>query len=97
MSLRSKQKDKWFRKDIPEFKYVVTGLERTHISVSSNLKSALKVYQRHKKIRTLTEAIWRACALGMRYDLVREDPRLPAIREIHENILRYIGEKRKIP
>jgi hypothetical protein len=94
MSLKSQQKDKWFRKDIPEFKYVITGSERTHVSVSKNLKSALKVYQRHKKIRTLTEAIWRACALGMRDDLVGEDPRLPAIQEIRETIIKYIREKR---
>lgn len=97
MPSKSKQKDKWFRKDIPEYKYVVTGLERTHISVSSNLKEALKVYQRHKNIRTLTETVWRACALGMWYDLVGEDPRLPAIREIMEVILMYRRERRKTP
>ena len=87
--------DKLFSRNIPEFKYVVTGPERTHISISKTLKVTLMVYQRHKKIRTLTEAVYRACALGMRYDLMSDDPRLPAVRKIHEMVLQNIRDKRK--
>jgi len=97
MSSKYTKRDRLFNKDIPEYKYVVTGPERTHISISRNLKAALKVYQRHKNIRTLTEAIHRACALGIRYDLMSDEPSLPAVREIHEMILKNIGGKHRKP
>jgi len=65
------------------------------ISVANSLKTSLELYKTHKGIRTLTEAVWRACALGIRYDLLSDDPEIQAIREIHEIITKHMREKKK--
>jgi len=44
------------------------------IPASSSVKKALDIYKTHRGIRTLAEAGWRACALGIRYDLLSDDP-----------------------
>ena len=97
MSFKNTKGDRLFNRDIPEYKYVVTAPERTHISVSKNLKVVLEIYQQYQNIRTLTEAIYRACALGIRYDLMRRHPLSQAEREIHQRVLNHIREKFNIP
>ena len=56
---------------------------------------SIKLYKKFKDIRTLTEAFWRACALGIRYDLLSDDPEIQAIREIHEITTKHMREKKK--
>ena len=77
-------------KDIKEYRYVVIRDDQVTIGVAKSLKKSLELYKTHKGIRTLAEAVWRACALGIRYDLVHEDPQPPALREIEDILLSHI-------
>ena len=95
LSIHDLEPDKLLSKDIKEFQYVVKRDERTLIAVSKSVKRALDIYKTHKGIRTLAEAVWRACALGIRYDLVHEDPQLPVLREIEDLILSHIKKNRQ--
>jgi len=86
--------DKLLSKDIKEFRYVVKSDEQAMVAVAKSLKKSIELYKTHKGIRTLAEAFWRACALGIRYDLVHEDPSLPVLREIEDLILSHIKKNR---
>jgi len=67
-------------KDIKEYRYVVIRDDQVTIGVAKSLKKSLELYKTHKGIRTLAETIWRACALGIRYDLLSDDPEIQAMR-----------------
>ena len=95
LSIHDLDPDKLLSKDIKEFRYVVKHDEQVTIGIAKSLKTSLKLYKTHKGIRTLAEAVWRACALGIRYDLVHEDPRLPALREIEDLLLSHIKKHRQ--
>ena len=71
---------KLLSKDIKEFQYVVIRDDQVTIGVAKSLKTALNLYKTHKGILTLSEAVWQACALGIRYDLLSDDPEIQAMR-----------------
>ena len=95
LSVHDIDPDKLLSKDIKEFQYVVKRDDRVHIAIAKSLKTSLELYKTHKGIRTLPEAVWRACALGIRYDLIHEDPSLPALREIEDLLLSHIKKHRQ--
>ena len=95
LSIHDLDVDKLLSKGIKEFRYVVKRDERVMIPASISVKTALEIYKTHKDIRTVPEALWRAVSLGIRYDLVHEDPRLPALREIEDLLLSHIKKHRQ--
>ena len=95
LSIHDIEPDKLLTKDIKEFRYVVRHDEQVMLATSKSLKTALKLYKTHKGIHTLAEALWRSVSLGIRYDLVHEDPRLPVLREIEDLILSHIKKNRQ--
>ena len=80
LSVHDLDTDKLLSKDIKEFQYVVKSDDRVHIAVAKSLKRSLKLYKKHKGMQTLAEAVWRACVLGRRYDLLSDDPEIQAMR-----------------
>jgi len=95
LSAHDSDVDKLLTKGIKEFRYVVKNDERVMIPASISVKKALDIYKTHRGIRTLPEALWRSVSLGIRYDLVQEDPRLPALREIEDLLLSHIKKNRQ--
>ena len=80
LSIHDIDPDKLLLKDIKEFQYVVKRDDQVLIAVVKSLKTALNLYKTHKGIRTLAETVWRACALGIRYGLLSDDPEIQAMR-----------------
>ena len=75
---------KLLTKEIKEFRYVVKSDERVMIPTSISVKRALDTYKTHKGIRTILEALWRAMALGIRYDPIQENSLMLAVKEVYE-------------
>jgi len=71
---------KLLSKGIKESRYVVIRDDQVTIGVAKSLKRSPELYKKHKGIQTWVEAVWRACALGIRYDLLSDDPEIQAMR-----------------